>query len=450
MMQRKSSVPVYASTLVNWTSRIRGPALRGVADQALTSAENFAVGVILVRNCTKAEFGLYGLGYGILVLGWTLVAALITAQMTAALSRGALSTKERRLQCGWLLRTLLVVCLAITGCGYLLILILSQLHIVAAYDIYYWLLLSSALPGICLRDFMRRYFFQEGSETKALLMDASALALTVATLGAMATVHVSHLNTAAVATLALGGVAVGTWGVMAGGLSPRKHAKDAFGGYQSLWRTGRWNIGATLVSWIQIQAYTFFVTGMLGLSGLATANAPRVLLTPVTLLSTGLALPLLPRFAKQSSNLHTVVGIQSVRGLLGMTFMFVGVYTLVLWLARHAVLPLVLGGRYDNVWPCIVAWAIANIFTNIRIYYSTFLLAKGSFRRLAAANVLSAAVVVGLTAPLIHFYGVVGSVYSIATGELLFGLACWYQCRAVAATIQANCLVPPVTATSAL
>jgi|HubBroStandDraft_5_1064220.scaffolds.fasta_scaffold15100_2 O-antigen/teichoic acid export membrane protein len=450
MLQRKSQVSFYASTLMNWNSRLRGPALRGVADQALTSAENFAVGIILVRGCTKAEFGLYGLGYGILVLGWTLIAGLITAQMTAALAKETLIAEERRAQYGWLLRALLIVCLATTGCGCLLILVLRQLHLLPAYDTYYWLFLSAALPGVCLRDFMRRYFFQERSESRALLMDASALALTVAILGGVAALHVTHLNSIAVATLAVGGLAVGTCGVVAGGLSPRAHNKGAFAGFRALWRAGRWNIGATIVSWIQIQAYTFFVTAMLGLSGLAAANAPRVLLTPVTLLSTGLALPLLPRFAKQRTNLHAVVGFRSVRGLLAMTLAFVGVYTFALWLARDRVVPLILGGRYTDIWPCIVAWGFANVFMNIRMYYSTFLLAKRSFRRLAAANVLSAAAVVSLTAPLIHFYGVVGSVYSIAAGELLFGLASLYQCRVVAAAIQANCAAPPVVATSVL
>jgi O-antigen/teichoic acid export membrane protein len=418
------------------TSRFRGSALRGVADQALTSAENFAVGVILVRDCTKAEFGLFALGYGILVLGWSLIAALITAQMSATFTRESLSREERQIQCGSLLRTLLLACIVTTGCGYLLTLLFTQLHLVASNDTYYWLLLTSALPGICLRDFMRRYFFQEGSETRALLMDASALALTVAALGAMAALHATHLNSMAAATLALGGLTVGIWGVAAAGLSPQRRSEQILGGLQSLWRAGRWNIGATLVSWIQNQAYTFFVTAMLGLSGLATANAPRVLLTPITLLSTGLALPLLPRFAKKRTNLDTVVSFRSVRALVVMTSVFVGFYTLALWLARDALIPLILGTRYFEVWPYIVAWAITNVFTNVRIYFSTFLLAKGGFRQLATANILSALVVIGITGPLIHFLGVVGSVYSLAAGELLLGMASWHQCRIVAARFQ--------------
>jgi O-antigen/teichoic acid export membrane protein len=423
---------------MNRTSRFRGLALRGIADQSLTSAENFAVGVILVRNCTKAEFGLYALGYGILVLGWSLIAALITAQMSAALSRESLSREERQIQCGSLLRTLLVACIVTTSGSCILTLLLTRLHIIASQDTYYWLLLSSALPSVCLRDFMRRYFFQERSETRALLMDGSALILTVATLGVMAALHATHLHSVAAATLALGGLAVGIWGIVAGGLSPQKHSDEALGGLQSLWRAGRWNIGATLVSWIQNQAYTFFVTAMIGLSGLATANAPRVLLTPITLLSTGLALPLLPRFANQRTNLHTVVSIRSVRALLAMTLVFVGFYTLALWLARDWFIPLILGNRYNDVWPYIVAWAIANVFTNVRIFYSTFLLAKGGFQQLAAANILSAVVVICLTGPLIHFFGVLGSVYSIAAGELLLGMATWRQCRSVAAGIQAS------------
>jgi O-antigen/teichoic acid export membrane protein len=428
---------------MNRTARLRGPAFRGVLDQGLTSAENFAVGVILVRNCTKAEFGLYILGYGILVLGWSLIAALITAQMAAALSKGPLSAQVQRTRFGALLRTLLVACLAATGCGVVVTLLLAQLHILSASDTYYWLLLSSALTGICLRDFMRRYFFQEGTETQALLMDGFALTITVVTLSAMVAVHATHMHSVAAGTLAVGGLAVGILGIAASGLSPTK-PPDAIGGsFPSLWRPGTWNLGATLVSWLQNQAYVFFVTAMIGLSGLATANAPRVLLTPITLLSTGLALPLLPRFAKQSTNLHTVVSIQSVRALLGMTFAFVAIYTSALWITRDTLMPLILGGRYDDVWPYIIAWAIVNIFTNIRIYYSTFLLAKGSFRRLATANVLSAVVVICLTAPLIHFFGVVGSVYSIAAGELLLGMASWHQCRIVAAAIQADYIGQP-------
>jgi O-antigen/teichoic acid export membrane protein len=424
--------------LRNEASRFRGPALRGVADQALTSAENFAVGVILVRNCTKAEFGLFALGYGILVLGWSLIAALITAQMAAALSRDSLSPQDRQIQCGSLLRRLLVACIVTTSGGYLLTLLVSELHIVPSFDTNYWLLLSAALPGMCLRDFMRRYFFQERSEARALVMDAAALSLTIATLGAMVALHATRLHSVAAATLALGGLAVGIWGIITGGLSPYKRGGGALGGLSSLWRAGRWNIGATLVSWIQNQAYTFFVTAMIGLSGLATANAPRVLLTPVTLLSTGLALPLLPRLAKQRTNLHTVVSIRSAFALLAMTFVFVGFYTLTLWLARAAFIPLILGNRYNDVWPYIVAWAIANAFTNVRIYYSTFLLAKGGFRQLAVANLLSAVVVIGLTGPLIHFLGALGSIYSVAAGEFLLGAATWHQCRIVAAGIHAG------------
>lgn len=428
---------MHASPWIKRISRVRGPALRGVADQALTSAENFAIGVILIRHCTKAEFGLYVLGYGILVLAWSLIASLITAQMAATLARESLTREQRQTECGSLLYALLVACIVTTSCGYLLTLLLTQLRILGALDIYYWLILSSALPGVCLRDFMRRYFFQERSETRALLMDASALAVTTLTLGAMAAFHAPHLHRVAAGSLALGGLAVSIWAIVAGGPSPHKRTDGALGGLQSAWRAGNWNLGATLVSWIQNQAYTFFVTLMLGLSGLAAANAPRVLLTPITLVSTGLALPLLPRFAKQRTNLHTVVSIRSAYALLAMTLLFVGSYTFVLWLARGAFIPLILGTRYNDVWPCIVAWAIASIFTNVRIFYSTLLLAKGGFRQLAGANVLSAAVVIGITGPFIHFFGVVGSVYSIAIGEFVFGVTIWHQCRIVAERFQA-------------
>jgi O-antigen/teichoic acid export membrane protein len=423
---------------MNRLSSFSGPALRGVADQALTSAENFAVGVILVRNCTKTEFGLYVLGYGILVLGWSLIAALITAQMAAAFSRESLSTQERQDQCGSLLRTLMATCVVTTGCGCLLTLLLARVHLIGPEDTYYWLLLSSALPGMCLRDFMRRYFFQERYESRALLMDATALMLTVAILAVMAARHEPHMNSVAAATLAVGGLTVGIWAIVAGGLAPQKQNNQALGHLRSLWQGGRWNIGATLVSWMQNQAYTFFVSGMLGLPGLATANAPRVLLTPITLLGSGLSLPLLPRFAKQRTHLQSVVGTRSVAPLVVITIVFVGLYSLALWLARDAFLPLILGHRYNNVWPCIVAWAIANVFTNIRIYYSTFLLAKGGFRQLATANVLSAVVVIGITGPLIHLLGVIGSIYSVAVGELLLGITSWCQCRSVTAEIQAG------------
>jgi O-antigen/teichoic acid export membrane protein len=421
---------------MNRVSRFSGPALRGVTDQALTSAENFAVGVILVRNCTKAEFGVYIFGYGILVLGWSLIAAFITAQMSAAFSRQSLSEAGRRIQCGGLLRSLLIACSTTTACGCVLTLLLARLYILGSSETYYWLLLSCVLPGMCLRDFMRRYFFQERLEMRALFMDASALVLTIAALGALAALHVPHLNSVAAATLAMGGLAVGIWAVLAGGLTPKRRTDADPGQFRSLWLGGGWNIGATLVSWTQTQAYTFFVTAMLGLSGLATANAPRVLLTPITLLSTGLALPLLPRFAKQRTAFESVLSIRSVGLLAAMTLMFVGCYTLALWLARGALIPLILGNRYNDVWPCIVAWAIANIFTNIRIYYSTFLLAKGGFRELASANILSALFVLGLTGPLIHGFGVVGSIYSLALGELLLGMSSWYQCRILAAAIR--------------
>ncbi len=423
---------------MNRISRFRGPALRGVASQALTSFENFAVGVILVRNCAKAEFGLFAFGYGILVIGWSLIAALITAQMSVIFSSESHSKEERQMLCGALLRTLLGACVVTTSSAYFLILLLTQLHVIAPSDTGYWLLISSALPGICLRDFLRRYFFFERSETRTLVIDASALALTIATLGTMVELHATHLNSVAAATLAFGGLAIGIGGIISGGLSPQKNSADTLVNLRFLWRSGHWNFGATFVSLIQNQAYTFFVTAMLGLSGLATANAPRVLLTPITLVSTGLALPLLPRFTKHRTNLDALVSIRAFGAFFAMMLMLVAFYMLALWFARDTFIPLVLGARYNNIWPCIMAWAIANVFTNVRVYYSTFLTAKGGFRQLAYANIFSAVVVIGLTGPLIHFFGVVGSVYSVVAGELLLSIVTCYQCRIVAAGIQAN------------
>lgn len=410
-----------------------GPAFRGVLDQALTSAENFAIGVILVRNCTKAEFGLYALGYGILILGWSLTAALITAQLPATYARQALNLEERQRQCGALLRMLLIACGVVVAVGYVLAVLCTQLQITDFYSGLYWLMLASVLPGMCLRDFMRRYFFQEGTETRALSMDVAALILTIAALGSAAAIGLPHLNIVATGTLAIGGLAVSIRGVVSSGLSPRKRSIGIRSDFSSPWRGGVWNIGATLVSWVQNQAYTFFATVMLGLSGLATANAPRVLLTPITLLSTGLSLPLMPRFAKRRDNLGALLGARSATILIVLTSLFVGLYILALWLARDLLVHRLLGDRYSNVWSCIVAWAIANVFTNLRTYYTTFLLAKGQFRQLAAANVVSAVAVVCLTAPLIHCFGVVGSIYSFAVGELLLGLATWRECRIAAA-----------------
>ena len=319
------------------------------------------------------------LGYGVLVLVWSLLAALITAQLPAALAHGSFGLEQRRIRYGELLRTLLLACVAATLLGWLVTLSLNLLNVVVIQDAYYWLLLSAVLPGICLRDFMRRYYFQERAETRALLMDAAALALTIAALGTLAAFHAPHLNSVAAGTLALGGLAVGLWAVRAEGLAIQSIDRKARAGLLLLWKAGRWNIGATLVSWIQNQAYTFFVTAMIGLAGLATANAPRVLLTPITMLSTGLALPLLPRFARQKNNLKNIVSFRSGMTLVTLTFGLVGVYVLALWLARDELLPLVLGRRYNDVWPFVVAWAVANLFTNVRVYYSTFLLAKGGF-----------------------------------------------------------------------
>jgi O-antigen/teichoic acid export membrane protein len=130
--------------------------------------------------------------------------------------------------------------------------------------------------------------------------------------------------------------------------------------------------------------------------------------------------------------------MRSVAALVSLMFVFLGFYTFALWLARGAWMPLILGNRYSEVWSCVAAWAIANVFTNIRIYYSTFLLAKSGFRQLATANVISAVVVLLFTGPLIHFLGVVGSIYSIAAGELILGVASWHQCRVVADGLQAS------------
>ncbi len=212
---------------MSWFSRFRGQALFGIANQGLTSAENFFIGVLLLRNGTKAEYGLFVLGYGVLLFCWSLISGFITAQIYASPSADPSADAPRRPQYNRLLRSLLTVSVAVTGAACAATLLLRQLDAIAV-DTKFWLLMAAGLPGMCLRDFMRRYHFQERSATRVLQMDGYALVLTLVILGLFAFFRADNLHSVAAGTMALTGLATGLLAAAAAGLSPAASRRNPY------------------------------------------------------------------------------------------------------------------------------------------------------------------------------------------------------------------------------
>lgn len=159
-------IKAYTSWLSAVTTNTRVFAL---ADQAVISATNFTTGIIIGRTCTQQEFGLYMLGFSLVLLILNMQNSLISSPYTvySAMLRG------RDLACyaGSTLLHFLALCalaiitLALIGMGLSLFFGFQELVPIV-------LALNFVVAFIMLREYARRIFFASLRMSAAFVMDS--------------------------------------------------------------------------------------------------------------------------------------------------------------------------------------------------------------------------------------------------------------------------------------
>jgi O-antigen/teichoic acid export membrane protein len=392
-----------------------------VIDQALLSAANFLVGLLLIRNCSDEDYGHYVLGFTALLLLTGLQGAYIGGPLAVLAPRQSPERRRQMLaslyhQSGrWTTRIALGLA-ALSGALGLAGLLSPLLAVLAAV---YCAVAAFALQREYLRSGLLIYERPQAVLRADLLY--VAVLLTGVAAAALLTRPAAPWAFAAMALAALAGAVLARRELAR---APGLHGEELHGLWRELAPLGGWAMAGWLVYWSFSQGYNYVVAGTLDLAAVAALNAVRLLMMPANLMVTGIKQLLLPMAARW----HQSLGLDSMlRRLLAFAAVVMTlslIYFGLLWLLRDWVFAVLLKKQFADRDQMLLLWMLMFLLSGVRDLLMTALLVREQFRSMTGLSTVAALLSL-LTCWLgtVH-YGAAGAILGLVLGEAinLFGV----------------------------
>jgi O-antigen/teichoic acid export membrane protein len=395
--------------------------LTSLCDQALLSALNLIVGLVLIRLASKETYGLYAQLYVVGIFASTILDAIITSPLTTVApgkptsQRMQLFAQLQRLQCK--LNAVLALLFGV-GCGLMVYMTGTNAQpwlIGLVFALYIFLNAQ--------REYLRSISFIEGKPNQTLSMDTGYVIAVGG--GILVLMAFDQLTVAAIIfTLACANIVSLLLGK---GIVPSSK-NTPLSEHQTLaeiWQRGKWALPGALVAWLTNYSYLFLAAAFLGITASAELNAARLLLMPISLCVLAwsrIARPIASRLytSRNWTQLNRIAWL-SVIGIEALTLIYLGALWLMLpWLQIH-----VLGDNYQNVSPLVLAWGCYFAVNAARWVGSSWLTSNDQYKQLLASGVASLVIMFIASLLLIPSYGAWGAIAALIIVEICDLILIW-------------------------
>ena len=388
-----------------------------IADQAMLSAANFGVGLILIRYAAEAQYGYYILAFNTMMLLTTLQGTFIGTPMVIRLP--GLDEAARRQWMGSLLRDqkwlgaaggALALVVALAGWAMGLFDGESTLVVVAAIGLVLAALYREYLRGILLMYHRPQQVLGADAIYVAVLLAGCALAVRtpVAAAGALLAGTMAALACASVLRRVLAND-------IERGAAP--------GRLREIARMGFWAASGGVIYWLFNQGYNFLTAATLDLAAVAALAASRLTLMPINLLLAGMQKQLTPL---ASDWMHGMGARRTLRRLMLFSLalaLFTLLYGAVIWLLRDWIFLDLMRKDFPQRDLLLVLWIGLFVLMVIREPIMMVPLLRQRFRALSAATLVCALIALAISYVGMLQLGPIGAVIGILTGEACYGLA---------------------------
>lgn len=388
-------------------------------NQVVSSGVNFALGIYLVRVLTPTEFGLYGIGFAIILLYAGIGNALFLTQMVVHVPDK--EEEDRLPYAARMLVMLALFCLLTVLVAVLLFFIgawLQSLHEYAELGI----AVSVGSIAYLLKDFFVRHAYTARKEVWALAVNTS-IAFTLIVMLLVQYWFFSGISSVTAlwfyAASNMAGAFIGFALVRLPILDVRMC--ELIGDVREAWFGGKWALGGVWVIWLQSQAYMYITAFFLGPAGVGQANAARLLITPALFLMPAITQVLMPRLAKLRAK-QTEKMLRISRIFTVVVVIFAVAYSAVLLGLVDVIAPILLGTHYEQIAPLVAAWCLVLIFQFSRVGSTIVLQVIKEFRAITLVNLISATATIVLVVVLMKLFEVQGAVFGMALGELMLSI----------------------------
>ncbi len=396
-------------------------------DQGIISLSNFLAAIILARQISPTEFGVYGVGFLLLHLVRA-VQEGVTVQPLSALGAVMDPLEFKPYFSGtWILQLTLAVmtaALAAVG-GWLLTILGNDTAGPALFVLWFAFLIWQP------QEYVRRAFYTRGNVRLAVLNTALASSIRIGILLLWA--YRDQLSGAAgidaIAWGALGALLLGIW-------QARRYWTRNWSPLREIWRQnwafGRWILGGTLANWIAMELYPILAAGMISFAAAGAFRALQNLVAPVHVLLRAIDTFLTPRAAR----LYHQAGYRGLDRTLKLTYLFAGVAVigtlLIAVIFPDALLRLLYGEVYleysQGIWLMALFYALWYAYWPLQAAFKAIHLTRPIF----IANLAAIACMFSLGIWLIYRWGLYGTIAGQALNALIVSvvlLGTWGRIR---------------------
>jgi O-antigen/teichoic acid export membrane protein len=408
------------------SSPVKGALLLSLLNQVVNSGGNFAVNIYLARSLPLADFGIYGICYGICMLYVGIGNAIILTQMVVNMADKPAAEKEqyatRMLQA-----TVLLGALTLLLTGMVLLAIrwvapeLSRVFPTA-------LIVMCASVFFLGKEFFIRYAYLHRKEALAIGVSSTVVLVLC---GGLAFDHVTGvaLTSDKVLLLFAAGAAAGTLvGYMATPMRIFRRIPALLPDLIEAWRHGRWALGGVGVTWLQSQTYTYILALFIGPAAVGQANAARIFISPFSFLLPAINQIMMPRLVDlRESNRPQMFRVAAT--ITGGLWLVAALYGAVLLSNLDSVARLVLGRDDAGVVSLVWIWCVVVLNQMLLNGGSMQLQVLRRFRTLTLLSALSAVVTIAAAFVFIRLLGMSGAIWAVGLGETLLCILIWKEIR---------------------
>jgi O-antigen/teichoic acid export membrane protein len=258
-----------------------------LGDQALSSLSNLAVGVVVARSSTVADFGVYALAFGGYTIALNVSRAISTEPLAVRYSGARTPAWQRAVRASTATALLTGILGLLVGLAVVAVPAVPSKGVLLAFAL--------TMPGLLLQDAWRWAFFVVGEGRKAFVNDLIWL---VAMLVIFAGLYLTGTTSAFTLTFAwgLGAVIAAIAGRFQAGVAPRRQLIREW--VRRNWDLSPKYVGEMLAVSGTIQVYMLGITAAAGLVATAGIRGAQVLLGPVNVLNQGIRMISVPEASR--------------------------------------------------------------------------------------------------------------------------------------------------------
>jgi O-antigen/teichoic acid export membrane protein len=382
-------------------------------NQALLSAGNFAVGLLLIRRTPHMQYGYYVLIVTAVQLLTQLQIAFIQPSMVRRVAAGDRATRrefvggayrEQRRRALW----------GAAVCSFVLLILWytkvlnTSLTLIVLASIF-------AVLATLYREYFRMVLLAYRIPIKALQVDIFYVAVLCA--GAYLATLSGESAMVAALTLGLSG-AVGGW--LLSRMVWHHEGWEIDGAphvFTEMAPFGTWAVIGAAIHWAFAQGFIYIVAGTLGVTAVATISATRLLLMPVNLMASGLGSMTFPTVSRWLQHNPVNAVFRRLSLLAAGIAMLGGLYVIIMWIFRDWIFTYVTKGQFEHRDTLLLLWSAVFLLMAVRDQMLYLPAACGRYRIMAWLTLATAILSLVTCYVCMRLFGVVGALVGVLTGE---------------------------------